>query len=194
MIEFKNVSKRFGDKLLLEQANFVIPDGSVALLGPSGIGKTTLARILLGLEKADSGQILGLPEKRACVFQEDRLLPQLSAADNVRFAVPNVDETELQRGFERLGLLNDLHTNVEELSGGMRRRVSILRALLSDADLIIMDEPMKGLDTAIAQQTAAYCREMLRGRTLIYITHSMEELEWMGIQRELRLENAMIKA
>ena len=193
MIEFKNVTKRFGDKLLLDHVNIAFPADFAALLGASGIGKTTLARILLGLETDFSGEVTGLPEKRACVFQEDRLLPQLSAADNVRFAVLGVTNAELRRGFERLGLSDDMHTNVEELSGGMRRRVSILRALLSDAELIVMDEPMKGLDTAIAQQTAAYCREMLRGRTLIYITHTVEELDWMGIAHVLRLENAQIK-
>lgn len=193
MIEFCNVTKRFGDKLLLETVGLRIETpGMVALIGSSGIGKTTLARMLLGLDRDYSGEIINLPEKRGCVFQEDRLLPQLSAMDNVRFVNPAVSDDALREGFRRLGMENDIHTNVEKLSGGMRRRVSILRALLSDAELIVMDEPMKGLDVAIAKQTAQYCREMLRGRTLLYITHAMEEIEWLGINRVLKLENGKI--
>jgi len=193
MIRLKNVTKRFGDKMLLDRVDLEIRAGEfVALTGASGIGKTTLARILLGLEHDFDGEIMGLPEKRACVFQEDRLLSQLSAGDNVRFAAPDVSEARLRDAFRRLELERDIDTNVEELSGGMRRRVSMIRALLSDAELIVMDEPMKGLDAAIARQTAGYCREMLRGRTLVYITHAPEELDWMGIDRVLRLENAKI--
>lgn len=193
MIEFRNVSKRFGDKLLLENGNLHIETpGRIALIGSSGIGKTTLARMLLGLDRDYSGEITGLPEKRGCVFQEDRMLPQLSAMDNLRFVNPTVSDNALREGFRRLGMESDMRTNVEKLSGGMRRRVSILRALLSDAELIVMDEPMKGLDVTIAQQTAQYCREMLQGRTLVYITHAMEEIEWLGIERVLELENAQI--
>lgn len=194
MIKLKNVTKRFGDKLLLDRVDLEIAAGeSVALTGASGIGKTTLARILLGLERDFEGEISGLPEKRACVFQEDRLLPQLTAGDNVRFVVPEIADDRLREAFRRLGLESDIDTNVEKLSGGMRRRVSILRALLSDAELIVMDEPMKGLDAEIARQTADYCREMLQGRTLVYITHAPEELGWMGVKRVLRLENAKIE-
>lgn len=194
MIEFRNVTKRFGDKLILDSADLQLSvPGSAALIGMSGTGKTTLARMLLGLEKDYSGTIAGIPQKIGCVFQEDRLLKHLTAAENVRFVNPQVEEARLREGFARLGMENDMHTPAAALSGGMKRRVSILRALLSDAEMIVMDEPMKGLDEVTARAAAAYCREQLKGRTLLYITHATEEIEWMGIGRVLHLQNAKIK-
>lgn len=193
MIKLKGVTKRFDGKLILDRVDAELPaPGMTALLGASGIGKTTLARMLLGLDADYSGEITGLPHRCACVFQEDRLLMQLTAAENVRFVAPHIGNAELREGFARLGIEADMHTPVSQLSGGMKRRVSILRALLSDGQLVVMDEPMKGLDEAIARQTAAYCREKLKGRTLLYITHAAEEIAWLGIENILQLENGKI--
>lgn len=193
MIEFHGVTKRFDEKLILDHADCRIAfPGKTALIGASGMGKTTVARMLLGLDRDYSGRIAGIPAKKACVFQEDRLLMQLTAEQNVRFVKPDISEEALSEGFDRLGLAQDRHTPVNQLSGGMKRRVSILRALLSDAEMIIMDEPMKGLDEAIARSTAQYCRERTEGRLLLYITHDFDEITWMGIDRTIRLEGGKL--
>lgn len=194
MIELQGVTKRFEGKTILDGVNFAIESpGKTAILGASGIGKTTLARMLLGLDRDYAGKITGVPQKKACVFQEDRLIRHLTAEQNVRFVRPDMDEALLREGFERLGMAGEMETPDTELSGGMKRRVSILRALLSGAELVIMDEPLKGLDEDAARRTAEYCREQLEGRTLIYITHTMEELGWMGINRTIRLERGKIE-
>lgn len=194
MIEIRNLTKRFGEKLILDNVSLNMESpGMTALTGVSGSGKTTLIRLLLRLDNRYDGTIRGVPQKYAAVFQEDRLLKQLTAEQNVRFVRPDMDRTMLQEGFARLGMAGEMDTPVSQLSGGMKRRVSILRALLSDAELIVMDEPMKGLDEAIARRTAEYCQEMLRGRTLIYITHDSDEIAWMGIRRTIHLQNGMLK-
>lgn len=193
MIELKGVTKRFDDKLILDGVDIALPaPGMTALLGASGIGKTTLGRMLLGLDADYTGTITGVPPRCASVFQEDRLLMQLTAEENVRFVSPHISADRLREGFDRLGIAADMHTPVSQLSGGMKRRVSVLRALLSDGQLVVMDEAMKGLDGAIARQTAAYIREQMQGRTLLYITHAGEEIEWLGIETVLRLDDGKI--
>lgn len=182
MINFVDVSKHFGSKAILKHVTLQLPSpGMIALTGVSGAGKTTIGRMLLGLDTDYEGQIRGVPESRACVFQEERLLPQLTATQNVLFVNPKVHESQLRDAFDALGLAGERDTCVTKLSGGMRRRVSVLRALLSDAELIVMDEAMKGLDAAVARRTAQFIRQSVQGRTLIYITHSRDEIAWLGL-------------
>lgn len=194
MIELRGVSKRFGTKRILDGVGLRLDvPGMAALTGASGAGKTTVGRMLLGLDVDYEGEIRGVPDSRACVFQEDRLLPQLTAAQNVQFVRPELTREQMGEAFAALGLQGEVDSRVSELSGGMRRRVSILRALLSGASFVVMDEPMKGLDAPIAREAARYMREAMRGRTLLYITHALEEIEWMGISTVLRVENGSIR-
>lgn len=194
MIELRGVSKRFGTKRILDGVGLRLDvPGMAALTGASGAGKTTVGRMLLGLDMDYQGEIRGVPDSRACVFQEDRLLPQLTAAQNVQFVRPELTREQMGEAFAALGLRGEVDSRVSELSGGMRRRVSILRALLSGASFVVMDEPMKGLDAPIAREAARYMREAMRGRTLLYITHALEEIEWMGISTVLRVENGSIR-
>lgn len=194
MIELRGVSKRFGTKRILDGVGLRLDvPGMAALTGASGAGKTTVGRMLLGLDVDYQGEIRGVPDSRACVFQEDRLLPQLTAAQNVQFVRPELTREQMGEAFAALGLRDEVDSRVSELSGGMRRRVSILRALLSGASFVVMDEPMKGLDAPIAREAARYIREAMRGRTLLYITHALEEIEWMGISTVLRVENGSIR-
>ncbi|MDO4357397.1 MAG: ABC transporter ATP-binding protein [Clostridia bacterium] len=194
MIELRGVSKRFGTKRILDGVGLRLDvPGMAALTGASGAGKTTVGRMLLGLDVDYEGEIRGVPDSRACVFQEDRLLPQLTAAQNVQFVRPELTREQMGEAFAALGLRGEVDSRVSELSGGMRRRVSILRALLSGASFVVMDEPMKGLDAPIAREAARYIREAMRGRTLLYITHALEEIEWMGISTVLRVENGSIR-
>ena len=123
--------KRFGDKAVLEDVSLTVPDGAVVcLMAPSGRGKTTLLRCIAGLEMLDSGTVTGVPERLGFVFQEDRLCDGFSAVDNIRLVTGKaLGEGEIRRHLEELGLAGSLDQPVRELSGGMRRRVVIYRAV-----------------------------------------------------------------
>ena len=152
-----------------------------ALMAPSGAGKTTLLRILLGLETADSGEITGLSGKRlAAVFQEDRLLDFMNPVDNIRLPEPKLERAVILREMAAMGLTGCENQPVRELSGGMRRRVAILRALLCGADVIALDEPFKGLDEATRARVIAETKRLCRGKTVLMVTHEAAEAERMG--------------
>ena len=174
-IELVNVSKAFGETQVLRGLSERFAQGeAVCVMGRSGLGKTTLARIVMGLEKPDAGAVRGAKGKRfAAAFQEDRLVERLSAQGNLRFACgAALDEPRMAEAFAAVGLTpQDVEKPVGELSGGQRRRVALLRALLAPADVVVLDEPFKGLDEAARQAAAAYVRRMQAGRTLLCITH-----------------------
>lgn len=176
-VKINNVSKSFGDKNVLKNFYAELPEGEISvLMGPSGCGKTTLFRILLGLEIAESGTVEGVSEKKAAVFQEDRLLPGLSAVQNVCLMQSGkVSREDAETLLSALGLQGSGHLSVDELSGGMRRRVALARALLADADFLALDEPLKGLDRESRAQACEVIREYTKGKTVFVITHSSEE-------------------
>ena len=167
-IELVNVSKAFGETQVLRGLSERFAQGeAVCVMGRSGLGKTTLASIVMGLEKPDAGAVRGAKGKRfAAAFQEDRLVERLSAQGNLRFACgAALDEPRMAEAFAAVGLTpQDVEKPVGELSGGQRRRVALLRALLAPADVVVLDEPFKGLDEAARQAAAAYVRRMQAGR------------------------------
>ena len=182
-IEFVNVSKTFGEKTVLSGLNCTFPEGRITcILGPSGCGKTTLLNLILGLLKPDGGEIRGVPEGRiAAVFQEDRLIGHLSALNNVRMVLRrSFPETEILRALEAVGLGDSARQPVRELSGGMRRRAALVRALLADSPLVVMDEPFKGLDGDTRASAIALTRRMLTGRTALIVTHDPAEPDLLG--------------
>ncbi len=130
-------------------------------MGPSGTGKTTLLRILLGRETADAGEIEGIaPGEIAAMFQEDRLCPTLSAVQNVALVCKGkVDEKQLAEELSQILPPNSLHQPISQLSGGMKRRVALARAMHYPCRMIVLDEPFTGLD----QNTRL---ELRRGRGL----------------------------
>ena len=162
-IELVNVSKAFGETQVLRGLSERFAQGeAVCVMGRSGLGKTTLARIVMGLEKPDAGAVRGAKGKRfAAAFQEDRLVERLSAQGNLRFACgAALDEPRMAEAFAAVGLTpQDVEKPVGELSGGQRRRVALLRALLAPADVVVLDEPFKGLDEAARQAAASPARE-----------------------------------
>ena len=158
-------------------------------MGHSGGGKTTLINILLGIEQPDEGGIQGLAGKKmSAVFQEDRLCENLSAAANIRLACSrHVSDEELDEAFRRICLEEVWKKPVRELSGGMRRRVAILRALFAEYDCLILDEPLKGLDEETKQKTAAYILEKIKGKTVLAVTHEEEETELLKAEKIIRM-------
>jgi NitT/TauT family transport system ATP-binding protein len=183
-IYVKNVSKSFGSKKVLQNLNLTIELGKIScIMAPSGAGKTTLLRILMGLEEADSGCITGLEGKRfSAVFQEERLCEYMTAVENIRLVTPGLDAGSVVQEMDRLGLGDCCAQPVSQLSGGMRRRVSILRALLAAYDVLCLDEPFKGLDDARKEQTLAYVKQKAAGRTVLFVTHDEKEALALGAE------------
>lgn len=184
-IIINNLSKTFGDKTVLADFSEIIPaHKTTAIMGESGIGKTTLINIIMGLEKADSGEISGVPDKISAVFQEDCLCEDFSAISNIRAVTgKKISKENISSTLKELGLSsNDLTFPSRELSGGMKRRVAIARALLAESDLIIMDEPFKGLDIETRSSVIKVILNSISQskRTLIIITHSPEEAELLS--------------
>ncbi len=182
-MEVRRLTKRFGTNLVLDNLDLTLPDGvTTVLMGPSGSGKTTLANILLGLVPPDGGTVAGLDGARlAAVFQEDRLCEGLTAPANVRLVLHDDGAHRRSRDAVRaelaaVGLTDeDLAKPVSQLSGGQRRRVAIVRAMMTEADLTVLDEPFKGLDEATKDRVLAYVRDRLAGRTALVITHDPAE-------------------
>lgn len=182
-IEIRGLSKSFGTQKVLNALNLEIPTpGITCLMGPSGIGKTTLLRILLGLEQPEAGEIKGLEqEKIRAVFQEDRLCPEQDAVTNVRMtAAGGVTEEMIREHFKRVGLSEYEGKPASQLSGGMSRRVAVVRACLSDYSFLVMDEPLKGLDEETKDLVIAYIRKETEGRTVLLVTHQETEAERFG--------------
>ncbi len=180
-IVMTGISKTYGDKTVFRDFSAVFPAGEACgIMGPSGCGKTTLLRMILGLEEPDGGTIRGVPERKAAVFQEDRLCPGISAVENAVLAVGRGREKEAQDLLTELGLGDSLELPCAELSGGMRRRAALCRALLAEGELLVLDEPFKGLDAGSRRTAAALTLSHRRGRTLLYVTHETAEAELLG--------------
>lgn len=180
-LRFEGVYKRFDDKQIMAGFSFAFPEqGSVALMGPSGCGKTTLLRLAAGLERPDRGRILPSHKdhKIAMLFQEDRLLPTLTALENVTAPLRGNQEADITRGkecLERCGLADELHRYPDELSGGMRRRVAIARAVAYDGDILLLDEPFRGLDDRLRLDIMKFVLEIAADRLVIMVTHDRSE-------------------
>ena len=178
MITITNVTKCFDNKKVLDGLSLSFPErGIVRIMGESGVGKTTLLSLIAGLETPDSGTVV-CDGSISMVFQEDRLLPHLSALDNVSIVQPKAQEStdrDPSKILAHMGLENDLNTRADKLSGGMARRVAIARCLAKDADIYLMDEPIKGLDEDTAQTVIDTITQYTSGRLLVVVTHDINE-------------------
>ena len=182
-IVMHGLCKSFGEKSVLRNVSGTLAAGRITgLMAPSGAGKTTLLRILMGLEQADSGRIEGLDGLRlSAVFQEDRLCDHLDGVSNLRLVTPSLSRAEARNALEAVGLADCIGQPTRELSGGQRRRVAILRGLLADYDLLILDEPFKGLDRETKQLVMKDTRHRCVGKTVLLVTHDPTELDALGV-------------
>lgn len=184
----KNITASYDGQIVLENFTEEFRKGeTVVLMGPSGCGKTTLLRLLLGLKRPDSGVLDGVDQMRcAMVFQEDRLCESLSAVQNVELVCGSV--ADIREHLLALGLDTVEHDKpVRALSGGQRRRVALVRAILFASDFLIMDEPFKGLDEETRAAAMAYTVRNKGDRGLILVTHDADEADYFG-GRLLRME------
>jgi NitT/TauT family transport system ATP-binding protein len=180
----KNISKSFGDKTVLNNLSVEFKNGSrTCIMGASGSGKTTLLNIVMGLIRPDGGELFDMPKRISAVFQEDRLCEPYSAVKNV-FAVTGKEISEASI----VSLLNDLkltgseYLPVSTLSGGMRRRVALARALLARGDVLILDEPFKGLDEETRAEVIGVINRHTAGKTLIVSTHDIRDASDLGAE------------
>lgn len=183
MLKLKNISHSYGDHTVLRGFNLTLEPGQrVALMGPSGCGKTTLLRIALGLVKSSGGRVENTFRKTAAVFQEPRLLPWRTALENVNLVLSDGKTTlsGAKRYLDMVGLADAADKCPRELSGGMQQRVALARALAVEGDLLVLDEPFKGLDEELRQQIMA-----LVGGTdtaILLVTHDEKEAEALGCE------------
>lgn len=184
--------KKSGDEIIIDKlckfygGNAVIrdfrltlkPGRTYCLMAPSGAGKTTLFRILLGLESPDSGTIHGLSDHRiSAVFQEDRLLEGYTALQNLRLVTGRqYTNTELANILLTLFPEDALKKPICEFSGGMKRRTAILRALLAPSSFLIMDEPFTGLDYETRLKTIGLIKEYTKRKIFLVSTHLEEDV------------------
>lgn len=190
-ISVAHLSKQYGAQKVLDDFSCCFPEGKIScIMGASGCGKTTLLHILMGLIPADSGKIEGLSGKqKSAVFQENRLCGNLSASVNIQLACKRkLSHTDLENAMAAVGLPNDETKAVQALSGGMQRRVAILRALFADYDILFLDEPFKGLDTETRRMVISYFREQTYGKSVLMVTHDPEEPELVGASSVLHMK------
>lgn len=181
MLVFEQVTKSFGGRAILEDLSFRLEDNRIlAILGPSGIGKTTILRLAAGTVKPDTGKVRSRGQKIGFIFQEPRLLPWRTALANVTLVLKDnrmlTGEERSSRAaamLERMELKGFEHYYPAQLSGGMRQRVAIARAFVIEPELLLLDEPFTGLDLSLKESLQQMLCDLLAWRpvSLIYVTH-----------------------
>ena len=181
MLELKNVSLSYGDLRVLRDVCLRLDPGKrIAVMGPSGCGKTSLLRVIARLQSPDSGTVERTAQRLSFVFQEPRLLPWLTAVENVRLVLPDAHHGEDSAVWlSRFGLSDAADKLPAELSGGMQQLVSLARALVCAPDLLLLDEPFKALDAA-AKQNAITAVSAGADAAIILVTHDIHEAEALG--------------
>ena len=181
MIQLCDLSFAYDTVAVCDGVNLELPStGTVCLWGPSGCGKTTLLRLMAGLEKPSAGQVEGV----GCVsmvFQEDRLLPWLTALKNV--TLTGADEEKARQMLASLGLTEEeMAALPAHLSGGQQRRVALARALAADSDLLLLDEPFNGLDEDTWQNVVPLIAAYAATRPVVLVSHIRQQAEALGAQ------------
>ena len=199
VLKAENISKKYGSKQALAQTSLSFAEHSfTCIVGRSGCGKTTLLRVLEGLEEADSGRVqLADGRRLAPVFQEARLMSWLTVAENITLAKrvdKSLDSTKLPELLEQLGLSGCEHLYPHELSGGMAQRVALGRTLFYNPDIILMDEPFSALDYFTRQGLQQTLLKLYAAehKTIIFVTHDVEEALLLA-DRIIIMDNSTVK-
>ena len=184
-MKIDSITKTFDEKTVFKDFSLDIRKGSrTAILGPSGRGKSTLFSLMLGLSKPDSGSITG-GGRLSALFQEDRLLENMSVMNNLLLVTD--DRDRIGKLLEALDLDGEERNRVRNLSGGMKRRVALLRALLTSYDTLLLDEPFGPLDEDMKRRCARLILEEIGNRTLVVITHQEDDIELLDADEVVRL-------
>ena len=183
MIEIKDLSVKLGDRVVFANDHINLPDEGIVLIsGESGIGKTTLLRVLCGLLKPDGGSIVGLANRKiSVVFQEPRLLEHLTALENVALVS---DRTTAEALLCELNMENELHIKAGKLSGGQKQRVSLARAFAFSNDVVLLDEPFTGLDE---QNKLKAARLIRTARLAVVVSHDAADAELLSVDEKIQL-------
>lgn len=182
MLTIEHLTKQFGEKKLFRDLCLTV-DGPAVLWAPSGWGKTTLLRILMGLDTPTAGRVRGVG-RAAAVFQEDRLCPQLTALQNVTLVLPGSEKQykeQIGSDFQQLGMdAAALALPAARLSGGQKRRTALLRALWATSDTLLLDEPFTGMDPDTLAAAAALLRTRCGTEPVLLATHDREAIRLLG--------------
>lgn len=182
MLTIEHLTKQFGEKMLFRNLCLTV-DGPAVLWAPSGWGKTTLLRILMGLDTPTAGRVRGVG-RAAAVFQEDRLCPQLTALQNVTLVLPGSEKQykeQIGAEFQQLGMdAAALALPAARLSGGQKRRTALLRALWAPSDTLLLDEPFTGMDPDTLAAAAALLRTRCGTEPVLLATHDREAIRLLG--------------
>ena len=182
MLTIEHLTKQFGEKTLFRDLCLTV-DGPAVLWAPSGWGKTTLLRILMGLDTPTAGRVRGVG-RAAAVFQEDRLCPQLTALQNVTLVLPGSEKQykeQIGADFQQLGMdAAALALPAARLSGGQKRRTALLRALWAPSDTLLLDEPFTGMDPDTLAAAAALLRTRCGTEPVLLATHDREAIRLLG--------------
>ena len=179
MIALKDLSLSYKGQQVLKNCSLQVETGSrIALMGPSGCGKTSLINIIAGVLSPDSGKAQ-VDGRVSYVFQEPALFPWLTAAQNINVVLSDKAETmpEALHWLERVDLSDCADKYPHQLSGGQKQRVAICRALAYGGDVLLLDEPLKGLDPDTRDRVIALLREQSHGKTLLLVTHDLSEAQ-----------------
>ena len=187
----------YSEKPTLFNVSLDLPKtGVTCLTGESGCGKTTLLRLLCGLETPQAGEIIDRPSRPAVMFQEDRLLPWKTALENVALPLGNAPDAKTcaKKALDAVGLSDEEQARLpKELSGGQQRRVALARALaLPDADALLLDEPFTGLDEDRVKAVTALLREAAKDKPVFVITHDSEDAKRLDATL-LHLRNGVVE-
>ncbi len=187
-IKLINIEKNFGNKKIYDKFSLTFEEGKInCILGKSGCGKSTLLNIIANLEDINSGEIIGVPEKIAYVFQEDRLIEWNSIYTNMelpllKFYTKDEREEKIKNILREVELGDCMNSYPKELSGGMRQRANIARALLYNGELLLMDEPFKSLDKSSKENIIKIFKKnhLENNNTVIMVTHDINEALSLG--------------
>ncbi len=189
MIECSNLYLSFEGRVILNKVSFSLPDAGIfALMGSSGIGKSSLLKILSGLLAPDSGTIRGLDNLRVGImFQEDRLLPWHTVLKNVMLAMEHPSQEEARKLLDALEIGESADMYPAVLSGGMKRRVALARAIAFSPDVLLLDEPFSGIDEQIKGRISPFIQES--APLIIFSTHNVKDAGMMGAMNILTLRD-----